>query len=67
MKNSCECGLVYNSKNACVFDFHHLKEKTFSLNVRNIGDKKWTTILKEAEKCQLLCSNCHRTKTSGEY
>jgi len=62
-----QCNLLYNGTNACVFDFHHLKDKRFLLNVRNIGDKNWKIVLKEANKCQLLCSNCHRIKTSGEY
>ena len=62
-----ECKLLYNGSNASVFDFHHLKDKKLSLNVRNIGDKPWKVILKEARKCELLCSNCHRLKTSGEY
>ena len=45
----------------CVFDFHHRdeSEKSFSL-----GDKTSTVkldlIRAEVEKCDLLCSNCHR-------
>jgi len=62
-----QCNLLYNGTNACVFDFHHLRDKHFLLNVRNIGDKNWKIILKELMKCKLLCSNCHRIKTSGVY
>jgi len=44
------------------FDFHHIvpEEKEFALSgVRTYG-KSWDEILKEAKKCMLLCSNCHR-------
>lgn len=27
--------------------------------MNNLWSKKWGDIIKEAEKCQLLCSNCH--------
>lgn len=58
--NKCEiCG--YN-KNAAAFDLHHRnpKEKSFSLDLRRLSNSKWSDILEEAKKCDLLCSNCHR-------
>jgi len=59
------CGLGYDGTNACVFDFHHrnMSEKEFRLNC----DIDWNILLTEAEKCDILCSNCHRTTHSGKY
>lgn len=62
----CEyCG--YN-KNIAALDFHHLNpdEKEFSLDKRTLGNKSMEKILKEANKCKLLCSNCHREEHNPE-
>ena len=39
--------------------FHHLGGKEFQLDVRSLSNRKIGPILKEAEKCKLLCHNCH--------
>lgn len=56
----CErCG---GSFHPTIFEFHHrnpdLKES--GLNSQMVGDRAWPWVLKEAEKCHLLCANCHR-------
>lgn len=61
---SCErCG--YN-KNISAIDFHHLRDKSFPLDSRNLANKKWKKILLEFEKCLVLCSNCHREEHNPE-
>ena len=48
------------SKCLAAFDFHHKelnKEEDISIMLNNNSKEK---ILKEAEKCILLCANCHR-------
>ena len=47
---------------ADVFDFHHRdpSEKLFTLKISNLTDKPWSAVLKEVEKCEMLCANCHR-------
>lgn len=54
--------------NKCNYDkclraltFHHRepKEKEFDLNQRSIQTKNWDIVVKESNKCDLLCSNCH--------
>lgn len=61
LKGGCceECG--YNN---CIraLDFHHTnpEEKSFELNSRTIMVHSWDEIIKEVNKCKLLCSNCHR-------
>lgn len=55
----CEsCG--YNKCSRCL-SFHHRepKIKSFNLDLRNIGNRSWDVILREFEKCDLLCMNCH--------
>ena len=56
-----KCLICGYSKCIGALDFHHRdpKEKDFQLNNRALG-RKWEVILKEAEKCDLLCANCHR-------
>jgi hypothetical protein len=56
----CEkCGY---DKNIAAFDFHHKDpyEKLFEIKVQFLKYKDDDEILKEALKCMLLCSNCHR-------
>lgn len=60
-RGKCEiCGFEYNGENAACFDFHHEnpKEKEYnpSIAIRLRKEKA----LKELEKCQLVCANCHR-------
>lgn len=55
----CLCG--YN-KNYAALEFHHLDslEKDFSLDSRRLSNTTVDKILKELEKCILVCSNCHK-------
>lgn len=59
LKGSCcqRCG--YN-KCISALDFHHLdaSKKEFGLNIAHT--KKWELVEKEINKCELICSNCHR-------
>jgi len=43
------------------FDFHHTnpEEKEFAI-ASEMGSMNFERLLKEIEKCMLLCSNCHR-------
>lgn len=58
------CGVEYDGENGAIFDFHHKrpKEKSFILSTSNLTRYSWKKIILEAEKCELLCSNCHRLK-----
>jgi hypothetical protein len=60
-KATLKCGRCEENHPACL-DFHHKDpaEKEFALYQalqRGLGKKK---ILAEIEKCEILCSNCHR-------
>lgn len=52
------CGIKYNPWQ---MDFDHIKTKTKPIS--KMTGAKQDTILKEIEKCQLLCALCHRKKT----
>lgn len=55
------CG--YN-KNLGALQFHHTNpsNKITQLDVRNLTNRKWSFIMEEVKKCELLCSNCHAEK-----
>jgi len=40
--------------------FHHKNQLEKEFNISDIKEHRWSTILKEIEKCELLCSNCHQ-------
>ena len=63
-----ECRLKYDGKNGCLFDFHHNnpKEKEFGIS-GNVMEKSIKKLKIEADKCSLLCANCHRPKHAEEY
>lgn len=64
-KNDKSCSNCEESANECL-ELHHLdpslKEGAPS---QIIGSKGWKAFLKEAEKCIILCSNCHKKVHSG--
>lgn len=56
----CEkCGYC---NNLAVLEFHHLDptKKDSQLDMRSLSNSTMSWILKEFDKCQVLCSNCHR-------
>lgn len=64
----------YKQENPCVdclefypywvMDFDHLRDKNFSISqmARSRG-ASMDVLLEEIEKCELVCANCHRTRT----
>jgi len=52
------CGLVDDPR---VYEFDHIDPSTKEFNVGEAKTKK--AFLKEVEKCQMLCANCHHVKT----
>lgn len=54
-----DCG---NSYNDCVYDFHHLDSSKKDVNPSHA--MKWgkERMMKELEKCIMLCANCHRMR-----
>lgn len=56
--------------NKCVaaLHFHHVdpQQKEFQLKQRSLASKTWEKVIAEANKCILLCANCHAEHHSDE-
>lgn len=54
-----DCG---NSYPYYVMDFDHLRDKEFQIGTRGrrVGRE---ALLKEIDKCEVVCANCHRVRT----
>ena len=65
--SSClDCGVSYPQSPYVIFDFHHRdpSEKEFSwTKMRLVSSER---LQKELDKCDLLCSNCHRIRHHNE-
>ena len=62
----CErCGY---DKNLAAFDFHHKNplEKENNLDSRRLSNSTMGWILKEFDKCEVVCANCHREAHSPD-
>lgn len=47
-----------------VLEFDHVRgEKSFTIGTV-LGDHPWSRIMEEIEKCDIVCANCHRIRTS---
>jgi len=56
--------LKCDEKELCCLDFHHLRNKDMAVaNLINRGSLK--RLVKEIDKCVILCSNCHRKFHNG--
>jgi hypothetical protein len=62
-KPCCDCKIEYPYY---VMDFDHRENKEFNISeaCKNFGLAK---IEKEIEKCDVVCSNCHRERTHKRY
>ena len=69
MGNKCRgdnCNIEYDGTNTSLFQFHHINPKTklFELGNSNLLNHSRNKILEEANKCKLLCANCHSLEHS---
>lgn len=62
-----DCGY---KKNAYALQFDHVgNDKKSGVSDLICRDYGWATIMKEIEKCEIVCANCHaiRTKERGQH
>jgi hypothetical protein len=58
-KGCCRCGW---NEHPCGLDYHHKDSSLKKLSIARLVNFSYgkETLIKEVEKCILLCSNCHR-------
>jgi hypothetical protein len=66
MRGQCceKCGDFHD--NPAFFDWHHIDPTTKKYEVKTMICSKWDKVLEEAEKCLMLCPNCHRKEHLNE-
>lgn len=55
-----DCGL--ESTHYFIYDFHHRDPSKKDLSLANSMTTSFEKLLPELDKCDLLCSNCHRIR-----
>ena len=55
------CTICGYHKNLAALVFHHTDSmgKDFKLDMRSLSNRKLEPVLKEIDKCILVCANCH--------
>ena len=57
-----DCGHKYP---ACVMDFDHVRGKKL-FQISQAINVPWDKLLKEMQKCELVCANCHRIREQNK-
>lgn len=53
-------------KDPIVLEFHHVDASRKMDAVARLLDAGWKNVLREIEKCVVLCANCHRRRTAKQ-
>jgi hypothetical protein len=59
-RHCIDCGIAYRY---WVMDFDHLINKSFNIGQFRSNTSDIAKIKEEMEKCEIVCSNCHRDRT----
>lgn len=61
LEKGCKCAKCGYDKNMSALCFHHvnMEEKTMNLDIRNFTAQNIDKLREEANKCIVLCHNCH--------
>ncbi|TSC52084.1 MAG: HNH endonuclease [Parcubacteria group bacterium LiPW_41] len=61
-----KCVVCKYKKTSWALDLHHIDpiKKDFNMSVRGLT-RSWERLKQEADKCVLLCANCHREIHAG--
>lgn len=69
MKLERGCDLCGYKSHSAALQYHHKDPKTKTRDISKMAGRNYNikVILKEIEKCSLLCANCHISLHSNEY
>jgi len=56
----------YGETNPIVLELDHLRDKQYCIS-EIIFSHTWESVQEEMQKCQVLCSNCHKKKTAKDF
>ena len=59
------CRICGYNRCLAALDFHHLDPAQKEFNISSV--MSWPRIMMELNKCELLCSNCHREVHDGMH
>lgn len=59
-------GVCKQCDNTEQLEFDHIDSNVKSFAIKKKWTLPWEQLQKELDKCQLLCSSCHNSKTDGE-
>lgn len=57
-----DCTHSYPNQPYVIFDFHHRDPSKKDADWNKLKKRSWNKITQELDKCDLLCSNCHRIR-----
>ena len=60
-----KCAICGYNKCHSALEFHHINPELKNFTISQNTSKGWQTLLEEAKKCVLVCSNCHREIHEG--
>jgi hypothetical protein len=55
--------VVCGESDPAVLEFDHLRDKRLNVSEMMNRDYPWGSVLREIEKCEVVCANCHRRRT----
>ena len=61
-KKKGKCSSCGYNKYPDVLEFHHRDTKTKEFDWKKLRQMNWDKVIKELDKCDMLCANCHRER-----
>lgn len=63
-KSCVDCG----NSDIRVLEFDHINREDKSFNISTkVSELSFETLMKEIEKCEIVCANCHKIRTAGQF
>jgi len=60
-----KCNRCGYDKHPSALEFHHKNPAEKEFTIGNVANRAWDIIIKELDKCELICSNCHNIEHSN--